>query len=145
MALDPTTNIGKLRLRVADYSDLPILPDAVYQAVLDGNSNSLTRSARTIASYILGILSHKTHRKLATLEVWGAEAFKNYKEFLLLTVSNPAFMDLSLSVYAAYNECSPILDFQRDWNRNFVEFTEGQQLAFNADLSPNDGTRTGGL
>ena len=145
MALDPTTNIGKLRLRVADYSDLPLLPDAVYQSVLDDNANSLTKSARTLATYILGILAHKTHRKMAQLEVWGAEAFKNYREFLLLTVSNPAFMDLSLVVYANSRESSPILDFQKDWNRNFVNFTEGQQLAFNADLSPNDGTRTGGL
>lgn len=144
MALDPTTNIGKLRLRVADYSDLPYLPDAVYQSVLDDNDDNLPRSATTIATYILGMLAHKTHRKLGLqLEVWGAEAFENYKEFLLLTVTNPAFMNISPIPYATTDEFSPILQFASDWNKNFTTGTESQQLAFNASISPNDGSLYG--
>jgi hypothetical protein len=28
--LDPTSPIGKMRLRVGDFSDLPLMPDSVY-------------------------------------------------------------------------------------------------------------------
>lgn len=129
MSLDPTSNLGKLRLRVADYSDLPLLPDSVYHSVLEDNGNNLTRSAKVIAQYILGMLAHKTHRKLAQLEIWGAEAYKNYKDFLLLTVSNPAFMDLSPVPVVTSVESNPLIDFQNHWNANFTCTTEAEQLA----------------
>lgn len=143
MSLDPTSNIGKVRLRVADYSDLVLLPDSVYQATLDDTGDNLTQTASIIARYILGMLSHKTHRKLAQLEVWGAENFQNYKEFLLLTVSNPAFMDVSPIPHSSAAEFSPILQFQSDWNKNFTQGTESQALATNASISPNDGSLYG--
>lgn len=143
MSLDPTSNIGKVRLRVADYSDLPYFPDSVYQSVLDDNSNNLPRSAKVMAQYILGMLAHKTHRKLNQLEVWGAEAFKNYKEFLLLTVKDPTFMDISPIPYSTKAEFSPILQFQSDWNKNYTQGTQDQQLANDASISPNDGSLYG--
>lgn len=139
MSLDPTSNIGKLRLRVADYSDLPYLPDSVYHSVLADNNNNLPRSAKIIAQYILGMLSHKTHRKLAQLEVWGAEAYKNYKDYLLLTVTNAAFMDLSPIPVSTSAEYNPLIQFQQDWNKNSTNGTDSQQLAFSATLSPNTG------
>lgn len=143
MPLDPTSNIGKVRLRVADYSDLPLFPDAVYQSVLDEKEGNLAATAKVMATYILGLLSQKTHRKLNQLEVWGAEAFSNYREFLLLTVKDPAFMDISPIPYSSTGDFNPILDFQANWNANFTAGTEAQQLAFNADQSPNDNSRTG--
>lgn len=144
MILDPTSPIGMVRLRVADYSDLPLFPDSVYQAVLDENSGSIPATAKTMASYILGALSHKTHRKLAQIEVWGAEAFKNYKDFLILTVKDPAFMSYSPVPYGLSSvDNNPLLQFTQDWNKNFYAGTESQQLAVNALYSPNDGSTYG--
>lgn len=147
MALDPTTNIGKLRLRVADYSDLPYFPDAVYQSVLDDNDDNLPRSAITMATYILGMLSGKVHRKLGLqLEVWGAEAFANYKQFLLLTVKDPAFMTMAPIPYGASGTTvDPLLQFMNDWNKNYTQGTESQQLAVSGAISPNDGSLYGPL
>lgn len=54
--IDPSTNIGKLRLRLADWRDIQWLPDAVYQQTLDDTSNNLTASTRILAQYILAIL-----------------------------------------------------------------------------------------
>lgn len=143
MALDPTTSIGKLRLRVADYSDLPYLPDSVYQSVLDDNDNKLPRSAIVLAYYILGILAHKTHRKMGLqLEVWGKEAFDSYKEFLLLTVNNPAFMNLSILPYSKAAEFSPLIQFADDWNKNYA-ITQSQDMAFEGSIGPNDGSLYG--
>lgn len=140
MILDPTSAIGMVRLRVADYSDLPLFPDSVYQAVLDENAGSVTSSAKTMANYILGALSHKTHRKLAQIEVWGAEAFKNYKEFLILTVKDPAFMAYSPIPYGVTStDTNPLLQFTQDWNKNYYHGTDSQQLAVNALYSPNEG------
>lgn len=144
MALDPTTNIGKLRLRVADYSDLPYLPDTVYTAVLVENGDNLPRSAVQLAHYILGIMSHKTHRKMGLqLEVWGAEAYSNYRDFLMLTISNPAFMNISPLPYVSSAEFSPMIQFQSDWNRAYSEGTQSQALASDAAISPNDGALYG--
>jgi hypothetical protein len=94
--------------------------------------------------YILGMLSHRTHRKMAQLEVWGAEAFKAYKEFLVLAYTNPSFMDFSPVPYSSTAEFSPILDFQANWNKGFAA-TEAQQLAASADISANDNSRRGVL
>jgi hypothetical protein len=59
------SDVGRLRLRVADIGDLPFLPDEVYEQTLADNDGNLTRTAKDIACMILGILSLKGHRKLA--------------------------------------------------------------------------------
>ena len=135
--IDPSTDIGRLRLRVSDFGDLPLLPDSVYSQTLIDNGNSLPQAAKTCAMYILGMLSQKTHRKMAQLEIWGAEAFASYKEFLLLTYTNPAFMTTSPVPYSSNLPFSPIMQFQADWNKNFAQGTEAQQLAFKGTISPN--------
>lgn len=143
MIIDPSTDVGRLRLRVADTNDLPMLSDAVYAQTLEDNGNNLPQAAKACAMYILGMLAHKTHRKLAQLEVYGEQSFIAYKSFLMMCYTNPAFMDFSPVPYSSSAEFSPILDFQKSWNRNFTNGTEGQQLAFTGDMSPNDGSRTG--
>jgi hypothetical protein len=144
MIIDPNTNLGKVRLRIADVGDLPYLSDSVIQSTLDDNGDNVLQASKTCAMYVLGMLAHKTHRKLAQLEVWGNEAFNSYKEFLMLAHTRPEFMDFSPVPYSASAEFSPILEFQRAWNANFTNGTEAQQLSFTGDISPNDGSRTGG-
>lgn len=144
--IDPTTSIGKLRLRVADFSDLPMLQDSVYNSVLADTNSNLNKSSITIASYILGMLSMKVDRRMGLqLEVKGSQAFKAYKEFLLMTISNPAFMDLSPLPFGLVGEAltNPLAQFQKDWNRGFYTGNESQQLAITAEVSPNDGSRLG--
>ena len=144
--IDASTDLGVLRLRVADYGDTPYLPDSVYTQTLTDNSNNLTKCATIIATYILGMLSMKTHRKLAQVEVWSGEAFAQYKEFLLLTVTNPAFMTIAPIPYgAAGTALDPLLQFKNDWNRNFYTGTQSQRLAVDAAISPNDGSLYGNL
>lgn len=142
MAIDFSSDVGKLRLRVADISSLPYLPDEVYVNTLADNSNNLPRSAATIAGYILGLLSHKTHRKLAQLEVFGSDAFKQYKEFLILTFKDPMFMQFSPIPVGPGTTTHPLIEFQNSWNRQYA-VTQSQQMSFDADISPNDGSRTG--
>lgn len=145
--IDPSSNLGKLRLRVGDYSDLPYLPDSVYLQTLEDNSGDLVRAAKTCAMYILGQLSFKVRRKMGLqLEVHAGEAFKNYKEFLLLTVTNPAFMDVSPIPYSASSTTdNPLVQFSKDWNNNYYSGTQSQDLAFTADAGPNEGGRYGPL
>ena len=143
MIIDPTSNIGKLRLRVADYSDLPIYPDNVYQAVLDDCGGNLPKAAKTLAGYILGALSQRTHRRMGTLEVWSNEQFENYKAFLILTTKEPAFMDLSPIPLSVTGEANPLIQFQDTWNRNFYSGTADQHNNLSAAYSPNDGSKYG--
>jgi len=137
--IDPTTNLGKLRLRVADYGDIPFLPDSVYTQTLADNDNNLIRTAKIIASYLLGMLAHKTHRKLSQIEIYGEQAFKNYQQFLLLTFTNPAFMmDISPIPYSGSStDVNPLIKFTEDWNNNYSNGTQSQQLALDALAAPS--------
>lgn len=140
--IDPATNLGRLRLKISDWGDIPILPDSVYQQTLLDTNDNLQQSTVILGSYILGILSQRTHRKLAQMEVWSDAQFSQYLIYLNMIVKDPSFMGISPIPYSSAADFSPILDFQANWNKGFVQ-TEAQQLAFDADLSPNDNTRTG--
>jgi len=137
--IDYDTPVGKLRMRLGDISDLPFLPDSVYLGVYNDCGKNLNKAVVQCGSMILGQLSYKTHRRMNQLEVFGNEAFKQFKEFLILTVKNPSFMDLSPIPLSTSAELNPLIQFQQDWNKNFTNGTESQQLAFNATLSPNLG------
>lgn len=143
MALDINTNVGRVRLRTGDFLALEYLPDAVYQQAIDDASGNLPQAAKVCATYILGMLSHKTRRRLNQLEVYGSEAFQQYKEFLLLTVKDPAFMSVAPIPHVSEAEFNPIIDFQNNWNAAYSSGTEAQSLARIADASPNDNSRTG--
>lgn len=142
MAIDYSTDIGRVRLRVADISDLPYLPDSVYSQYITDASGNLPQAAKNIACVILGLLSFKTHRKLAQIEVFGSDAFKQYREFLLLTTRDPNFMQISPIAIGPGTTVHPLIQFQQDWNKNYA-INGSQEIAFAAEISPNDGSRTG--
>ena len=137
--IDPSTNLGKLRLRCADYGDLPYLPDSVYTQTLTDNNNSLPTSAKICATYILGMLSFKTHRKIGLqLENWSGEAFTQYKSYLLLITTNPNFMDISPIPYNVNGDAlHPLIQFSKDWNLNYAQITQSQQMKWDALGSPS--------
>lgn len=117
--LDPSSNVGKVRLRIGDWQDLVILPDAVIEQALVDKDDNLPQAAQLCAQYILAILSHKTHRKLTgQLEVWGAEQFDNYLKFLKATVLNPNLMDIAPVPYDN-STCNPLIEFVEAWNASY--------------------------
>jgi hypothetical protein len=143
MAVDYSTDIGRVRLRVADISDIPYLPDAVYTQYIEDAGGNLPQAAKNIACVILGLLSFKTHKKLSQLEVWGSDAFKQYKEFLILTTKDPSYMQLAPIPYSSSGtDVHPLIQFSQDWNKNYCS-TQSQKLAFDASISPNDGSTEG--
>lgn len=144
MILDPTSNIGKVRLRVGDYSDLPYFPDDVYLSVIQDNNGNLPKAATTMATYILAMLTHETHQKLAQIEVWGAEAFQNYMAFVKGVILNPNLSSIAPIPYTPVTVdefgCPvevPLIQFQRDWNKNYANGTQSQQLHFDAQFQNN--------
>ncbi len=148
MAINPTSQIGMIRLRIADWSDIPILPDSVIQSAIDQNQGNIPRASKLCAQYILGSLTTKVHRKMSLqLEVFGAEWYQNYRDFLVLTVTNPAFMDISpVATSSLVSGGRNVLqDFVNDWNKNYYYGTQSQRLALDADIGPNDGSRYGPL
>ena len=58
--IDPTTNLGKVRLRCGDFSDVPFLPDSVYEATLADTNNNVVRAAGICAIY--SSLSNKEYK-----------------------------------------------------------------------------------
>lgn len=140
MTIDYSTAVGKLRMRLGDVSDLPFLSDAIYSAVYTEEGSNLNRAVVTCGTMILAQLSYKAHRKMGLqLEIWGKEMFDSYKEFLLLTVSNPAFMTFSPIPAGTTDEFNTLVQFQSDWNKNYFSGTQSQQLASDGLASANQG------
>lgn len=141
--VDPSTSVGKIRLRVGDWQDLPLLSDEVIESAITDCNGNLPRAAKLCAQYILAILSFKTHKKIAQLEVWTGEQFKNYLQFIQMTILNPQLADIAPIPYGVSGtELHPLIQFQQDWNKQYA-VTQSQQLAYDASISPNDGSRYG--
>lgn len=146
--IDPTTALGQCRLRCADWSDLPILPDSVYNQALSSAAGNVPQASKTCAMYILGILSQRTDRQMGLqLIVKGSQAFQAYKDFLYLTFTNPNFADFSPLPLQSLSpdDQNALTSFINDFNRNYYNGTQSQEMALDADIGPNDGSRYGPL
>jgi hypothetical protein len=139
MIIDYSTPTGKLRMRLGDVSDLPFLPDSLYESVYAESNNNVSRSVVVCGQMILAQLAFKTHRKISLqLEVWGKESFDSYRSFIILAVTNPNFMDISPIPYNVNGTTlHPLIKFQEDWNSNYAQITQSQQLAMDAIGSPS--------
>lgn len=122
--LDPTTPLGKIRLRIGDWHDLVILPDSVIDSALTDCQNNVPRAAALCAQYILATLSFKTHKKMAQLETWSNEQFEHYVTFLKTTVLNPHLMTTAPVPYTGNIETDhPLITFVKDWNDSYTDTT----------------------
>ena len=116
MTIDPTTPVGKIRLRIGDWADLPLLPNTVIESALKDCADNVPRASALCAQYVLGMLTAKTHRKLASIEVWSNEQFSNYVQFIKLTILNPHNMGVSPVPYTGGANEHPLIAFASDWN-----------------------------
>lgn len=91
----------RLRLIVGDTMvEIEYLSDETYQYLLDKHSNSETAAALEAARYILGSLARYSRQRTGDIEVYGAEMFKNYKDFLVELLRNPQMLLDRAQVYA---------------------------------------------
>lgn len=128
--INPSTPIGQMRLRVGDWADLPWLPDVVYTQTLADNNNNVVKASGVVAQYILAMLTRSTKTKLAQIESYDNQAFQQYKEFLILTVKDPAFMSFNPIVSASgVNEDNLLYKFPKYWNAGYFEGTSIQDMA----------------
>ena len=128
-AIDPTTNIGKLRLRLGDWKCVTWLPDTVYQQTLVDCNNNLTKAAGLLAQYILAILAQGTRSKMGILESYDDQAFTQYRQFIIDTVSNPAIMNISpLAIVTGAGEPNPLIEFSDLWNAGYITTTSTQDM-----------------
>ena len=131
MVIDPSSDIGKVRLRIGDWRDPVYLQDNVIQAAITENNGNIVSSARVCAQYILAILTFSSHEKLAQLEVWGGEQFKNYLIFLKETVNNPSFMDSSILPYVPENIVThPMIEFVNNWNSSYGSTVTSSNITY---------------
>ena len=120
-AIDPTSNIGKLRLRLGDWRDVTWLPDNVYKQTLIECNNDLKKSASILAQYILAILAQQTRSRVMQIESYDDQAFAQYRQFIIDAVSNPAFMNISpIAITTGIDEPNPLIEFQKLWNAGYV-------------------------
>lgn len=118
MILDLSQPTSLIRLRVGDTRDIPLMPDEVYESALTQKGGNIKAASILCAQYILATLSFKTHSKMAQLEVWGAEAFKNYQTYLMMIIKDPDFSGIS-PIPFSQEGASPITAFQKDWDKQY--------------------------
>lgn len=99
---DPANNaIDRIRLIVGDTMlEIEYLTDETYQYLLDKYSNNETSAALEAARYILGSLARFSRQRTGDIEVYGAEMFKNYKDFLVELIRNPQLLLSRAEAYA---------------------------------------------
>ena len=128
--IDPTTDVGKLRLKVGDIQDITILPDAVYIQTLTDNGSNINRSAKVCAGYIAAILSQRSHERLSFIEIWGSEGYKNYLSYIKEIILNPNMSDVSPIPYGAgTSTTNPIMTFNNNWTKAYSGLTADETLA----------------
>lgn len=121
MTLDPSTPLGKVRLRVGDWSDIPILPDTVINSALSDCQNNVPRASALCAQYILATLTAKTHKKLSQVELWSSEQFDNYVKFLQMTILNPHVMAVAPVPYIGERDQEhPLQVFIESWQAGYT-------------------------
>lgn len=128
--IDASTNLGRVRLKIGDTSDLPILSDAVINQTLIDCNDSVSRASTTCAQYILALLAQNTRQKLVQIEIYGSEAFNNYLAYLTKVVLNPNLSQTCPIPYSASTgKSQPLIEFTEDWYGNFTAGTQSEQLA----------------
>lgn len=130
--IDPSTSIGKIRLRIGDWQSVPILPDSVIQSALDDCQGNVPRAASLSAQYVLATLTAKTHRKLANIEVWTNEQFSNYVQFIKMVILNPHMMSVAPVPYTGTSVANPLSTFTADWNAAYWHSSNTRRLQTNS-------------
>ncbi len=133
--IDFSSDIGKVRLRCGDITDLPFLPDEVYASAVTESSGNLAKAAQTCAQYLLAMFAvGASHKKMVQLEIWNKERFDAYRQFLLDTISNPAFMSYSPIPYGVSGSdvVDPMQQFICDWNNNWNTTTVSENMHLTA-------------
>lgn len=114
MVLDLTIATDRVRLAVADYSDVPLLPDSVYQYLLTKNSDNEAAATKEAAYLILGQLSQQTDERLDRLQFYGSQAFNQYLTFIQEVIRSPSSALNLATIYAAGVDREDVLNNKLD-------------------------------
>lgn len=96
-----TSAVDRVRLIVGDtMTEIEYLSDDTYEYLLTKHNNNETASALEAARYILGSLARYSRQRTGDIEVYGAEMFNNYKDFLVELLRNPQMLLDRAGVYA---------------------------------------------
>ena len=139
MVIDPTTDLGKLRLRTGDTGDLPYLNDNIYLTTLSDSSGNLNQTARICSMYILAILSKDTRQRLQMVELYGNQAYDQYKSYLTMLYKDPTFNSSCPIPYTGgtvgVTEKSKINTFVENIDKAYVHYNADEHLQQIADIN----------
>ena len=102
MVLDLTNSaVDRVRTRCADFEDVPILTDDVYQYYITKNNNNEDAATKECAFVILGWLArNSTYSKINVLIEDGKNAYLHYKDYLLAITKDLSMSNMVINPYA---------------------------------------------
>ena len=100
--LDLTKAVDRVRLACGDYSDFPVLTDAMFHYALDKNEANEEKATKDCAYWILGALSQRGDYRLDRIQILGgSDVYSNYLSFIKTVITNPASALNAVQIYAA--------------------------------------------
>ena len=123
----------RVRLIVGDTAtEFEYLSDETYEYLLNKYNDNETAAALEAARYILGSLAKYSRQRTGDIEVYGAEMFKNYKDFLIELIRNPQMLLDRARAYAGGISKSDMI--QNDSNSDnlcptfYKGFSQGKRI-----------------
>lgn len=135
------TDIEKVKIEVGvDLTDpLPIIADDEIQYFLEKNSNSVRKASLDVAKTILFKLSSIVSERADVLEYRGSDYFKQYKEALMMYISNPEFASVSRAMgYVSGISISDINSNYDNPDNNYVKVEKSIPIDYTAINLNND-------
>lgn len=118
------TSIEACRLEVGDFDPaLPILSDESYQYYLDSENNNVTRASIRAAKAILMRLAVTNNQEIVDIITINPKAAGEYRQALLLYISNPNLNPLYLTAKGWFGGVSKseMLENNSNLDNNFVK------------------------
>ena len=143
---NPSTNpVDELRLLLGDLDpDFPWMEDSEYQYFLDKNPTSVRAALVGAGQSILFALTHNVRERTGQIEVYGSEAFNNYRAALKDLLSNPSgalninpipffggISRISVAINKADGDVIPSPFYRGQTNLRPVELNRPDQILYN--------------
>lgn len=119
--LDPTSNIGKVRLRVGDYQDPPMqfFPDSVYTSALEDNNQNIARASKAVACFILAQMCQQGNIVLGPLSLYDADMAKSYQVYLNMIIKDSSFSGFApIPYFGGADTPNPVVEWNNTWKCN---------------------------
>lgn len=134
MALDPANSaVDRVRINTGDVDQPYIIDSAIIQYFLDDNGGDEYIATIKTLEAILAMFAKYTHEEVGDEEVWGQEAYENYRKLLQDYKNNPSYKS-NFNPYAGGISKSDVKANRNNSDANRPGISEGWTTRSNSSI-----------